>query len=61
MNWELGMKEEYKFLMDNNTWCLVQASSGAYVLRGRWVYTLKRGFDGEVIRYKARWVVRGFE
>ena len=61
MNWELGMKEEYKSLMDNNTWCLVQAPSGAYVLRGRWVYTLKRGLDGEVTRYKARWVIRGFE
>lgn len=61
MNWELGMKEEYKSLMDNNTWCLVQAPPGAHVLRGRWVYTLKRGPDGEVTRYKARWVVRGFE
>lgn len=61
MNWELGMRDEYKSLMDNNTWCLVQAPPGAHVLRGRWVYTLKRGPDGEVTRYKARWVVRGFE
>ena len=48
------MKEEYKFLMDNNTWCLVQAPPGAHVLRDRWVYTLKRGPDGEVTRYKTR-------
>ena len=61
MNWELSMKDEYKSLMDNNTWCLVQAPPGAHVLRGRWVYTLKRGPDGEITRYKARWVVRGFE
>ena len=61
MHWELAMKDEYKSLMDNNTWCLVQAPPGAHVLRGRWVYTLKRGPTGEVTRYKARWVVRGFE
>lgn len=61
MNWELAMGDEYKSLMDNNTWCLVQAPPGAHVLRGRWVYTVKRGPAGEVTRYKARWVVRGFE
>ena len=27
----------------------------------QWVYKLKRGPQGEIIRYKARWVVRGFE
>ena len=61
MNWELSMKEEMKSLEDNNTWCLVQAPPGAHVLRGRWVYVMKRGPQGEITRYKARWVVRGFE
>ena len=35
MNWELGMRDEYKSLMDNNTWCLVQTPPRARVLRGR--------------------------
>lgn len=35
--------------------------SNAYALGGRWVYKIKRGPQGEVARYKARWVVRGFE
>ena len=61
MHWELAIQDEYKSLMDNNTWCLIQASPGAHILRGRWVYIVKRGLAGEVTRYKTRWVVRGFE
>ena len=61
MHWELVMQDEYKSLINNNTWCLVQAPSDAHILRGRWVYTVKRGLAEEVTRYKARWVVRGFE
>ena len=61
IHWELAMQDEYKSLMNNNTWCLAQASSGAHILRGRWVYIVKRGLAEEVTRYKARWVIRGFE
>lgn len=31
------------------------------VLRGKWAYKLKRGPNGEVVQYKAQWVIRGFE
>jgi hypothetical protein len=31
------------------------------VLRGKWVFRLKRGPHSEVLRHKARLVVRGFE
>ena len=34
---------------------------GRKVLRGKWVFRLKRGPYNEVLRYKTRWVVRGFE
>ena len=55
------MQDEYKSLMNNNTWCLIQAPSDTHILRGRWVYIVKRGPAEEVTRYKARWVIRGFE
>ena len=60
-HWQGGMKEEHESLVENETWTLVDRPKSCVVLRGRWVYTLKRGPNGEVIRYKARWVVRGFE
>lgn len=59
--WENGMKEELAALEDNETWRLVHPPTNCHVLSGRWVYKLKRGPHGEVIRHKARWVVRGFE
>ena len=59
--WKGGMSEEVHSLQENNTWDLVDLPKGRTVLRGRWVYTIKRGPKGEVTRFKARWVVRGFE
>ena len=55
------MQDEYKSLMNNNTWCLIQAPSDIHILRGRWVYIVKRGPAEKVTRYKARWVIRDFE
>lgn len=59
--WEHGMIEENESLNTNQTWELVPRPSNRKVLRGKWVYRLKRGALGEILRYKARWVVRGFE
>ena len=55
------MQDEYKSLINNNTWYLIQTSLDAYILRGRWVYIVKRDLAKKVIRYKARWVIREFE
>ena len=34
---------------------------GAAALTGKWLLKLKRGGQGEIERFKARYVVRGFE
>jgi hypothetical protein len=50
--------------VDCNTWRVIPVADvpkGARLLRGRWVLRVKRGLGGVVTRYKARWVVRGFE
>jgi hypothetical protein len=58
---EQGMVEENDSLKQNRTWTLVPRPQTRRVLRGKWVYKLKRGAKNEILRYKARWVVKGFE
>ena len=58
-NWEDATEDEINSLMENGTWELVDCPSDRKPLRGKWVFTLKRGPKGEVTRYKARWVVLG--
>jgi hypothetical protein len=58
--WERSMLEEVNSLKQNKTWELVDPPRNRRVLSGKWVFKLKRGSHGEVIRHKSRWVVRGF-
>jgi hypothetical protein len=59
--WNAAMKAEIDALNKNKTWSIVTIPPGRKALRGRWVYRAKRGPDGAIIRYKARWVVKGYE
>jgi hypothetical protein len=59
--WKAGVGCELNSLEENKTWILTPLPDGANLLRGKWVFRLKRGPDGSILRYKARWVVRGFE
>jgi len=53
------MKEEIASIEGHGTWVLTPFSLQK-VLGGRWIFTRKMGEAGEVERYKARWVVKGF-
>lgn len=59
--WDTAMDDEYKSLLKNETWDLVDPPHDRKVLQGRWVYKWKLGQNGKVTRHKARWVVKGFE
>lgn len=59
--WLEAMRSEHQSLTDNKTWSFVERPIDKRILSGKWIYKLKRGANGEVLRYKARWVVRGFE
>jgi hypothetical protein len=58
--WQNGMVDEVSSLKQNRTWELVDLPENRRVLSGKWVFRLKRGPHGEVVRHKCRWVVRGF-
>ncbi|GJR67015.1 putative RNA-directed DNA polymerase [Tanacetum coccineum] len=58
--WHQALKEEYDPLMKNRTWSLVPRASTTNVVDGKWVYRLKRDKNGAIIRYKARFVAKGF-
>lgn len=59
--WERAIQEEYQSLVENGTWVEQDCPSNRQALTGKWVFKIKRGAYGEILRYKARWVVRGFE
>lgn len=59
-NWRAAMAEEFKALVDNNTWHLVPRPAGANVVTGKWIFKHKFHSDGTLARHKARWVVRGY-
>ena len=54
------MENEYKSLIKNETWALVPRPEGKNFVTRKWVYVTKRDEAGTIIRYKARWVARGF-
>ncbi|KAI0992610.1 hypothetical protein K3495_g15575, partial [Podosphaera aphanis] len=58
--WQKDMKAEIDELVCQNTWELTELPKNKVPLRGRWVYKLKTDLNDEIIKYKARWVVKGF-
>lgn len=60
--WAKAIEEELNQLEKNNTWELFHKSDvqpGHRPLGGKWVYKIKRDVDGNIARFKARWVVKG--
>lgn len=55
------MQEEMESLQKNGTYKLVDLSKGKRQLKCKWVFKLKKDENGEMIKYKARLVVKGFK
>ncbi|CAI7760718.1 unnamed protein product [Closterium sp. NIES-54] len=61
--WREAMDKELKALEEHNTWKVVPigVARNKTVLTGKWVFRVKTKADGTIDKFKARWVVRGFD
>ena len=58
--WQEAIKAELDSLKANGTWSLVERPTEANVVDCKWVLRIKKNAAGEIEKYKARLVARGF-
>lgn len=58
--WCEAMRKEIQALEENGTWILVKLPPGKRAIDSKWVYKIKYKPNGEVERYKARLVSKGY-
>ena len=54
------MMEEYQSIMKNDVWEIVLRPEQKSVVTSNWIYKIKHASDGNIEKYKARFVARGF-
>jgi len=54
------MKKEIKALEENETWILTDLPHGKQPIGCKWVYKIKYNVKGDVERYKARLIAKGY-
>jgi hypothetical protein len=57
--WQVAMQHEYDSLMSSGTWELVDLPEGRAVVNNMWIYKIKSDLDGDISRYKVRFVAKG--
>ncbi|UYV67916.1 hypothetical protein LAZ67_5002493 [Cordylochernes scorpioides] len=60
INWEITMNEEKQALIKNKTWELMDLPDNAKAIGCKWIFRIKRKGNGEIDRYRARLVAKGF-
>ena len=60
LDWEKAFEDEIRSLQENNVWHVVPCPKGRKVVGGKWVCKVKGDALGQVERFKARYVAKGF-
>lgn len=58
--WKSAIQTEYESLVKNQTWTVCDLPKQRKAITNKWVFKLKRKADGQIDKYKARLVARGF-
>nr|GFC71639.1 putative reverse transcriptase, RNA-dependent DNA polymerase, Gag-polypeptide of LTR copia-type [Tanacetum cinerariifolium] len=59
-NWIDAMRAEIKALNENQTWIIVDLPANRKAIGNKWLYKIKYRSSGDIDRYTARLVVKGF-
>jgi hypothetical protein len=58
--WREVIHTEFRSLIKNKTWRLIRRPSNRNIVIYKWVFKYKKDQDGNIIRFKARLIARGF-
>ncbi|XP_046472611.1 uncharacterized protein [Neodiprion pinetum] len=58
-HWKRAMQEEYQSLIENDTWELTDLPPNRKPINSKWVFKTKTDDKGNVLRHKARLVIKG--
>lgn len=58
--WRKAIKGEYSSLLKSDTWTLCELPKNRKAISGKWIFKLKRKSNGDIDKYKARFVAKGF-
>jgi hypothetical protein len=54
------MVKEYTSIMKNDVWEVVPRPRDRSIIGSRWIYKIKHAADGNVDKFKAQFVAKGF-
>lgn len=58
--WKEAVQDEYNSFITNECWTLVDLPKGQKPIKCKWVFSKKKGLNGELLKYKARLVAKGY-